>query len=369
MPVSTRSSHVVNDPIGQLDRWMSAMPRGHARALFTDDIEAVAILVSEAAEKEGTVVAHRLTQIPTLELVFLRCVEALSNATLRLWPSWYGRRYSATASLLTRASAPAEISAIVETVPGVLQRWLESACDRAREGHTPFSADLPLAVQARQLALAIDPDELWIALVVAQPQIAEQPLHSLSRAAEWLARQAGARLIVVLPSSCRGSLALDPISPGAFCLDILAAEPAAPDQPRGDVTIVRPVLGRPHPLSEPEQRLARTLARDEELARLFTFNQRIRMARGTHAVVDLLWKEGRVIVELDGWETHGNRVSFAADRHRDYELLLSGYLVLRLTNGEVVDDAEKAVDKIRDLVRFRLSVGRERATIAIENAP
>ena len=50
---------------------------------------------------------------------------------------------------------------------------------------------------------------------------------------------------------------------------------------------------------------------------------------------------------------HGSRSSFARDRHRDYELMLSGYVVLRLANDEIAQDCEKALEKIRDLARLR----------------
>ena len=40
------------------------------------------------------------------------------------------------------------------------------------------------------------------------------------------------------------------------------------------------------------------------------------------------------------------------DRHRDYELILSGFTVLRLTNDEIDEDLEKAIEKIRDVVTF-----------------
>jgi very-short-patch-repair endonuclease len=43
-------------------------------------------------------------------------------------------------------------------------------------------------------------------------------------------------------------------------------------------------------------------------------------------------------------------VAFVHDRHRDYELAMSGYTVLRLTNDEIAQDLEKAIEKIRDLV-------------------
>jgi very-short-patch-repair endonuclease len=63
-----------------------------------------------------------------------------------------------------------------------------------------------------------------------------------------------------------------------------------------------------------------------------------------------------VIVELDGYADHSLRDAFERDRHRDYELLMSGYQVLRITNFEVERDLEAAVGKIRDVVNLKRGV-------------
>ena len=47
--------------------------------------------------------------------------------------------------------------------------------------------------------------------------------------------------------------------------------------------------------------------------------------------VDLLWRDARVIVELDGWALHRSRLAFEDDRRRAVELQSLGYTVLRFT--------------------------------------
>jgi very-short-patch-repair endonuclease len=47
--------------------------------------------------------------------------------------------------------------------------------------------------------------------------------------------------------------------------------------------------------------------------------------------VDLHWPAHRLIVEADGFETHGTRSAFEADRARDAALQAAGYRVLRFT--------------------------------------
>jgi very-short-patch-repair endonuclease len=147
----------------------------------------------------------------------------------------------------------------------------------------------------------------------------------------------------------------DRILHGAVCIAGKPHEilPALPEyEPSRERAWLVPVRGIPHPLSETEQRLAKALARDGELAPLFGFNQLVDTVRGSRPKVDLLWTGGRLVVELDGYADHGNRAAFMHDRHRDYELTLSGYTVLRLANDEIAQDIEKAVEKIRDIVKL-----------------
>jgi very-short-patch-repair endonuclease len=47
--------------------------------------------------------------------------------------------------------------------------------------------------------------------------------------------------------------------------------------------------------------------------------------------VDLYWPSHRLIVESDGYETHGTRAAFEADRRRDAALTAAGYRVIRFT--------------------------------------
>jgi very-short-patch-repair endonuclease len=47
--------------------------------------------------------------------------------------------------------------------------------------------------------------------------------------------------------------------------------------------------------------------------------------------VDALWRDQRLIVELDAYGTHGSRRSFENDRIRDATLLEAGYRTLRVT--------------------------------------
>jgi hypothetical protein len=60
--------------------------------------------------------------------------------------------------------------------------------------------------------------------------------------------------------------------------------------------------------------------------------------------VDAVWHEARLIVELDGFATHGTRKAFERDRRRDRRLTASGWRVIRLTWRQLGEPAELAAE-------------------------
>jgi len=66
--------------------------------------------------------------------------------------------------------------------------------------------------------------------------------------------------------------------------------------------------------------------------------------------VDFLWRERCLIVETDGFRHHGTRTAFEADRPRDARLGVLGYLVLRFTHRQVVEDADGVASTLRALL-------------------
>jgi very-short-patch-repair endonuclease len=58
--------------------------------------------------------------------------------------------------------------------------------------------------------------------------------------------------------------------------------------------------------------------------------------------VDAVWRETKLIVELDGYATHGTRRAFERDRVRDRRLTAAGWRVIRLTCESFAEPAELA---------------------------
>lgn len=74
---------------------------------------------------------------------------------------------------------------------------------------------------------------------------------------------------------------------------------------------------------------------------------------GGQVQVDCLWPEMRNVVELDGWQAHGTRAAFRADRARDRRLHLAGYTVTRFTWSDLSDEPETVARDLRTLLAPR----------------
>jgi very-short-patch-repair endonuclease len=67
-------------------------------------------------------------------------------------------------------------------------------------------------------------------------------------------------------------------------------------------------------------------------------------------LVDFLWPEQRLIVEVDGYEFHGGRASFEADRARDAELIAQAYQVLRFTYRQTTESPGVVAARLTSLL-------------------
>ena len=67
--------------------------------------------------------------------------------------------------------------------------------------------------------------------------------------------------------------------------------------------------------------------------------------------LDATWPEHRLIVECDGFATHGTRKAFEADRARDRELVVAGWRVVRITWRQLADDPDAIAQQLAALLR------------------
>ena len=64
-------------------------------------------------------------------------------------------------------------------------------------------------------------------------------------------------------------------------------------------------------------------------------------------IADFYWPDHGLIVETDGWHTHGGPIAFTDDRIRDAELAIRDLVVIRVTDDQVDHDLPATLDRLR----------------------
>jgi very-short-patch-repair endonuclease len=317
--------------------------------------QVLSILENADRDREGRLALFvPIRPVASAEQIVDQVTDTLAGTALRMWPVWFtdvdfaGYR----GDTLGREAAQIKARQVASETSEVLRPWAEAAVLQVLDGRTPRVSGTPAAIELGQLCRAINRAGL---ILIIDMDVAQAPATALVHALEWMSRNAGIAVVALFAKLPDNAPPYDRILHGAACVADQQDEfPPVPGElaTASERLWLVPVRGIPHPLSETEQRLARALAGDRELAPLFGFNQFVETVRGTRPKVDLLWTAGRLVVELDGYPNHGSHSAFMRDRHRDYELTLTGYTVLRLANDEIAQDIEKAVEKVRDIVRI-----------------
>jgi very-short-patch-repair endonuclease len=76
---------------------------------------------------------------------------------------------------------------------------------------------------------------------------------------------------------------------------------------------------------------------------------------GFRARVDLGHRKARIAVEVEGYEFHGSSADFAADCRRYDELVAAGWLVLRFTYHQILNEPDWVIATIREALNQRMS--------------
>jgi very-short-patch-repair endonuclease len=358
---------VVTSPLdGRPDHWLTheaaaqfvlGAPEGSVRVLAGVEIEALRIVL-DAGEPDPCGRRALLTRIapaPTTEAIIDHVIDLFADTVLRLWPIWFTDVSFSQCRNDTLGHLAADIIArgAAEEIEGLSLAWVEEAARLALDNRVPrVCAALP-AIELAQLSLAASRSGIVLVADMSGAGTGPNPAATV-HALEWIAQHIRGAAVALFPELPPNEPPFDRILYDARRVAAAGnTDPStivADSEMEAGVPWIAPWQGRPHPLSEIEQRLAKALFADAELGPLFGFNRFVDTVCGSRPKVDLVWTEGRLVVEIDGYGSHGNRAAFMYDRHRDYELALSGYTVLRLANDEIAQDIEKAIAKIRDLV-------------------
>jgi hypothetical protein len=310
-------------PINNLASRVFGLASGERLTVIGLDQDQIGGLLRAAAPSGRSALLLDTSATAGADTLLDRLLDDLAELALESWPRWY-------------EAPPAG--------PFVSAPWVRAAAKLAATGRPPRFRRAARAFEFAQLTHAVD--AAAPVFVASVDSAAPSRAASVIQVLEWCAGQ-GASIVVALASRPPPVPPYDRVLYGAL-------ELVAPVEPARSRFI--PAHSRAHHGSAIEQRIEAALQRDPELAPLFSCNETIAIGPlGLMPRVDLLWREGRVVVELDGPE-HQNDPNFANDRHRDYELLVAGYLVLRITNHQVETDLQRAIEKIRAVVHFRRSI-------------
>jgi len=69
--------------------------------------------------------------------------------------------------------------------------------------------------------------------------------------------------------------------------------------------------------------------------------------------VDMLWRQERLVVEIDGFAFHSTRAAFERDRRRDADLQARGLKVMRVTWKQIVEEPEATLVRVARLLGAR----------------
>lgn len=311
-------------PSGVVAEFVFGAPAGSVLALGGIDGASLRALLDKVDQgpDDRRALFVRIELAPTAEAIVERVIELLADTARRLWPLWFTDTSFAEcrSDTLGRAAARVIARQAADNIGGVSQPWAEAAVRLALNGRKPRVQGIASAIELAQLSFALSRTGL---ILIMEPTEMDQHPAALVHALEWIARNAPVAVVALFPKLPANEPPLDRLLHSAR---FIAPEPGLVEpEIVSAARWLAPWRGMPHPLSDIEQRLAKMLAGDLELAPLFRFNQIIETVRGSRPRVDLVWTDGRLVVELDGYPDHGSMRAFIQDRHRDYELTLSGY--------------------------------------------
>ena len=82
---------------------------------------------------------------------------------------------------------------------------------------------------------------------------------------------------------------------------------------------------------------------------------------GMRAFVDFCYPEIGLAIEVDGFKSHGNRVSWNDDLHRQNDLVISGLRVLRFTWSDLTTEETRVAEQLRPFFPAQLSLSESAA--------
>ena len=268
-----------------------------------------------------------------------RVVEVLTEAVAGTYPAWLPEAEHLTGP---GGAGLAALRALCERAAGssdLFGPFLVAAAEASLCGHPVRAAEFPpetVVRQARKLILRAYEYERLVVMVEMTGTWSTTQIEIAEANALWLAGPG--ELGLWLFGTPTASMTRVPRSPQ----DGLPRPGPAPVPHPPYLT---PLRGRPNAFSRAEQHLEAHLAKSP-WATGRAWNDTWSPGVLANSIrVDVMWARERCVVELDGPD-HLDTDKYAADRARDRALQRAGFLVLRYTNDEVLDDVARVLDEL-----------------------
>jgi very-short-patch-repair endonuclease len=322
--------------------------------------EAVALALEPLPDGSPAVVTYypgHPTSLPDAVTGLLAKLDGLAMQLFRAWlPEADGIEASGSVAVREMAMRKAADA-------GYFGPFLVDLAMRAlngQQGEPPrLTAEVRAAGLVRILAESCGRDRLAI-VVYPSMDLSPDALDALVAAGEWFVRHGPTG--VWLTGECW--MAIDRVSRISVQLPrelafVDASTPNVPTLPVPPAVTFPAVRGRPRADSQAERALEAALAR-QPWARGRSWNETYQPDPLTPAIaVDLIWRDERCVVEIDGPE-HRSLLQFEADRRRDVRLQLDGYAVLRFTNAQIQYDLALVQGQLEQFITSRRKLRTER---------
>ena len=308
-------------------------------------------------DTELKIVAYSWQNLLEIDKIIEDFLLILARISFELWPVWYNKEVS---DILAKKISSDDfisnnfaINEILKIKDKISKKWLKEAILCCMANKIPLPKGFSNMINVSQLSLTIDVENLIIVLGLENTNIQANKLFGFAKASEWFAMETRARIAVIIPETYSNCKELESILYNALIIKKANKTDLLRDSNSNESKFLFwPYYGKPHPFSPGEQKLAKYLSNDNELSGLFQFNHKISTIYNNNFIVDLLWIRGKLVIEVDSYKYHSNKYAFNKDRNRDYELIISGYTILRIPHDEIIEDVQLVIEKIRNVVRF-----------------
>ncbi|MFS8480091.1 MAG: DUF559 domain-containing protein [Micromonosporaceae bacterium] len=340
-----------------MDRWWECLPTG--RVAYLDGASPQALLLAMEPLPDGApavAVYDDPTPRASPAQIVAAILDQLEEVALDRFPAWLPEAEGMTAAGGAGLPAVRALARRLASTGPHFGPFLADLAQRALARDRTRSARFAAEVRAEGLArvLAASYRRTDAALVVRMPDSpSPEAQQALVAAGEWLAHRAGLAVWLTGPPPVAADwVATVPVRLPDGVAGLVSVPPKSADRSAQPTIHYPPIVGRPRMDSQAELALEAALA-PHPWAAGREWNQVYQEHPLANRICpDLLWREARLVVEIDGPE-HFTELTYAADRRRDDRLQAAGFTVLRFTNAQVLNDTQTVVSQIARILEQR----------------